>query len=172
MISFGSSFTEYNTKPFPIDDLVVSPYWDDIDLEITGEVRYSLLSDVESSLLQQVNYFLENNQSLEFNASWILIVQWIDTCPYENNTCQSEVVSIMMNKCAHHKAFSENCINISKQYNFNYIFKIFHYLTSYKHVLLENVFMQSVMTRLHSVVLIYVILCQSAVHTLFTQSIL
>ena len=137
MISFGSNFTEYITRPFPIDDLVVAPYWDDIDLEITGEVRYSLLSDVESSLLQQVNYFLENNQSLEFNASWILIAQWIDTCPYENNTCKSEMVSIIMNKlyfCAHHKAFSENCFTVN---NITLItsLKIFRYLTSYKRVL-------------------------------------
>ena len=90
LISFGSRFTSFVPQSFPIPSNVIAPYWDDIDLRNKGVVRYATVTQSHSTLsclLDQTNNLIENQEKVEFNATWLLVARWIDVCPYGDNAC-------------------------------------------------------------------------------------
>ena len=85
MISFGQSFNEnYRSFTFPYsNESLVAPFWDDIDLSSTGAVYYEVIApDNGLSIINQVDTYLSNNQSISFSADWILVAKWLNVCPY------------------------------------------------------------------------------------------
>ena len=71
-----------STFPYSTYNLV-APFWDDIDLSSTGAVYYEVITpDNGLSIINQVDTYLSNNQSISFSADWILVAKWLNVCPY------------------------------------------------------------------------------------------
>ena len=97
MISFGQPFAGYQPYTFPYSIYnLVAPFWDDIDLRSTGAVYYEVITpDNDLSIINQVDTYLSNNQSISFSADWILVAKWLNVCPYGDFTCSSTQVIII-----------------------------------------------------------------------------
>ena len=99
-VSFGSAYDGLtnNRNLFPnLDRFLVAPYWADIDLRLTGRVAYKLIDTSSSSnnkVLQNVNQFLAENQTLKFTATWGLVASWEETCPFQNRDCTNTKVMV------------------------------------------------------------------------------
>ena len=99
LICFGTPYTAYNPRQFPIEQKVIAPYWDDIDLSHKGLVLFasliqgqkSRLSDVATrAIFDIVNDYLSDTVirgTTRFRAHWILAARWIDVCPFGNAEC-------------------------------------------------------------------------------------
>ena len=93
MINFESNYTDYVPSFFPINDTVISPYWDDIDLSSTGGIHfesYAYDSDDHESenLLTSVSQFINNLNSEErFEAISAVVIYWLNVCPYGRQDC-------------------------------------------------------------------------------------
>ena len=74
----------------------MAPYWTDIDLRVTGRVKYKLIdtSSNDNKVLQNVNQFLAENQTLKFTATWGLVASWEETCPFGNRECDDTKVMV------------------------------------------------------------------------------
>ena len=98
MISFGQSFTTHDPATFPyfISTLVLlAPFWDDIDLRSTGAVYYEVITpDNGLSIINQVDAYLSNIQSISFSADWILVAKWFNVCPFGNNLCSNPNIQV------------------------------------------------------------------------------
>ena len=94
-MSFGVPYTVFNPQLFPIDTPVVAPFWDDIDLRGLGNMSYKIFnSTANSNVIQQVNNFVSCEENLTFSADWILVVQWLNVCPFSNSQCNGINVSV------------------------------------------------------------------------------
>ena len=62
----------------------LAPYWIDNDLSQSGNVSYEVHT-ADSRLLSQVNDFISRSQSVEFNGTWMLVVQWLDVSLWSFN---------------------------------------------------------------------------------------
>ena len=91
MISFGQSFTQYSPHTFPYSTYnLVAPFWDDIDLSSTGAVYYEVITpDNGLNIINQVDTYLSNIQSISFSADWILVAKWLNVCPFGNSLCSN-----------------------------------------------------------------------------------
>ena len=91
MISFGQLFTQYRPSTFPYSTYnLVAPFWDDIDLRSTGAVYYEVITtDNGLSIINQVDTYLSNNQSISFSADQILVAKWLNVCPFGNRLCSN-----------------------------------------------------------------------------------
>ena len=68
--------------------MVISPYWDDIDLRDSGGVYYnSFTPENGSDVLERVQTFLMRNQSIDFTAKSVVVIKWMNVCPYGNRFC-------------------------------------------------------------------------------------
>ena len=96
LISFGGSFTSYSPTVFPLSSnrAVVAPFWDDIGLTGSRELRYKIVSG-SSSLITDVNNFLSSYSGIPFSADWLLWAYWYNVCPYNDNTCTSHQVNTL-----------------------------------------------------------------------------
>ena len=85
LISFGSSFTEFSPRLFPINEQVIAPYWYDIDLREGGYIMYDSFNALNGSqVLKNVSDFINSveSPSTTFEASSVVVVYWRDTCPF------------------------------------------------------------------------------------------
>ena len=86
MISFGQPITESFYA-------LVAPFWDNTDLSSTGVVYYEVITrDNGLSVINQVDAYLSNTQSMSFSADWILVAKWLNVCPYGDHSCSSTQV--------------------------------------------------------------------------------
>ena len=70
---------------FPISHVVISPYWDDIDLRGSGGVYYnSFTAEYGADVLKRVQTFLMRNQSIDFTAKSVVVIKWMNVCPFGN----------------------------------------------------------------------------------------
>ena len=77
--------------------MVISPYWDDITLHGSGRIYYnSFTPENGSDVLERVQTFLMRNQSIDFTAKSVVVIKWMNVCPYGNRFCA--YVSIVNNK--------------------------------------------------------------------------
>ena len=99
-ISFGQPFFAYIPHSFPVQEMIVAPYWDDIDLSQKGVVLYSLINDTVSDLVDQVNDYISSKYT-NFQAKWILVARWVNVCPYMDATCTtvSPAIKIFIMMC-------------------------------------------------------------------------
>ena len=97
VLSFGNALLNFYPEKFPLrtSRTLIAPYWTDIDLSgNVGTVNYAVYTtDNGSSTIDQVNKFLANTESGMFEATTILVAQWIDVCPIHDYLCQDSVVS-------------------------------------------------------------------------------
>ena len=92
LVSFDAEFVGYYPQPFPRQDMVVAPLWDDNDLSHKGVVLYTLVTPIHptlSGLITEVNDYISNSESTRFRAQWILVARWVDVCPFGNNECNN-----------------------------------------------------------------------------------
>ena len=90
LISFGSPYTAFRSRTFPITQRVISPYWNDHDLRNKGIIIYFSITPTHSThegFLDYASDFISDIEDIDFEASWMLVVRWIDVCPYGNNRC-------------------------------------------------------------------------------------
>ena len=99
-VFFGSTYIErtgdFNLFP-NLNQFLVAPYWTDIDLRVTGRVAYKLIytsSTSNNKVLQNINQFLAQNQTLKFSATWGLVASWEETCPFGNRECTNIKVMV------------------------------------------------------------------------------
>lgn len=98
MISFGASYTRYTPVNFPLSSnlAVIAPYWDDIHLSGSRQLRYQTIYG-SNSLISKVDDFISSYSNIQFNADWLLWAYWHDVCPYTDRNCLSHEVP---NTCA------------------------------------------------------------------------
>ena len=91
MISFGQSFTQYIPSAFPYSTYnLLTAFWDDINLSSTGAVYYEVITpDNGLSIINQVDAYLSNIQSISFSADWILVAKWLNVCPISDSSCSN-----------------------------------------------------------------------------------
>ena len=118
-MSFGVPYTAVSPKLFPIVTPVVAPFWDDIDLRGLGNISYNIFNSTSSSnVIQQVNNFVSLEVNLTFSADWILVVQWLNVCPFSNSQCNGINVSLNI-FCIYHVYFFYSLI----LFNLYWLFK-------------------------------------------------
>ena len=98
-MSFDVQFTGFKPIPFPgLSVPIIAPYWNDIRIDPPSKV-VAVTIDGSSTLADNVDEFLATNQSIAYNTSWMMVVQWIDACPYCGDGCTcSDINSVMIIK--------------------------------------------------------------------------
>uniref|UniRef100_A0A1X7V3D2 Uncharacterized protein n=1 Tax=Amphimedon queenslandica TaxID=400682 RepID=A0A1X7V3D2_AMPQE len=89
LVSFGRGFDAYEPVEFDLisDNLtIVAPFWDDIQMTGSRQLRYQIVSG-SSSLINQVNAFLTSHSGVSFSADWLLWAYWHDVCPFSDLNC-------------------------------------------------------------------------------------
>ena len=87
LVSFGTSFTEYIPEEFPISTAVISPYWNDFDLTMKGNIYFESYGSDSIEILETLSEFISVNQSIEFECTSAVVVFWSDVCPFGNELC-------------------------------------------------------------------------------------
>ena len=68
--------------------MVISPYWDDIDLRGSGGVYYNCFTPENGTdVLKLVQTFLMRNQSIDFTAKSVIVIKWMNVCPFGDSLC-------------------------------------------------------------------------------------
>ena len=127
LISFGGSYTAFSPTVFPLSSnrAVVAPFWDDIQLTGSRELRYKIVSG-SSSLITDVNNFLSSYSGIPFSADWLLWTYWYNVCPYSDSSCTSHQVTISY--CYFHLFFINlvkllpSCCSSSRKCNIFYFY--------------------------------------------------
>ena len=90
LFSFGGPFFNYSAVDFPIEESVVAPFWDDIDVREGGSIFYEIHSCTSFNarsleLLQHVSYFISEVEGVSFLGSWMLVGMWEDVPEYDGS---------------------------------------------------------------------------------------
>ena len=78
LISFEQNYTYHMPQTFPISGKVIAPYW---NINTASQLNYTIIKTDISELtktINLVNNYLAYNFSINFNADWILVAQWMD----------------------------------------------------------------------------------------------
>ena len=82
-------------QTFPIPAKVISPYW---NMNSAGELNYTIIkSDIIKKtevIINLVNNYLAYNFSINFNADWILVAQWMNINT-SNKVCVPDALYIL-----------------------------------------------------------------------------
>lgn len=93
-VAVQNTYKEPKARLFPVQQLLVAPYWDDIDMSIRGKLLYSVIGGGDnSSVLEQVNDFV-NDHAVNFVASWALVAKWTDVCSYGDDACINNKIGV------------------------------------------------------------------------------
>ena len=92
MVSFGSSYNfKFYSSSFPIKERVISPYWNEQqDFRSKGSISYFSVTPAHPTLastLVNASMLISSMNDVDFEASWMFVVRWIDSCPFENDQC-------------------------------------------------------------------------------------
>ena len=90
VLSFRASFTDFESRPFPLStsDVLIAPFWDDSDIRNGGEVLFRL-SDNEA-LLNQVGSTISDSIDGDFIPGLLFIATWNRIPEYDG---ASDIVS-------------------------------------------------------------------------------
>ena len=85
LISFGTPFLSFFPLNFPIGLHVIAPFWEPGDLRIRGgSIQFALIGSSHptfSELLPVISEFISTREETDFDATWMAVVRWVDTCP-------------------------------------------------------------------------------------------
>ena len=89
MLSFGTSFTSFFPRSFPLSyAVVIAPFWDDIILTETGIIEYGIVTSANaSSIINKVETFLSLSESIDVELDWVFVAKWVNVCPFGNSKC-------------------------------------------------------------------------------------
>ena len=73
----------------------MAPFWDDIRLTGSRELRYKIISG-SSSHITDVNNFLSSYSGIQFSADWLLWAYWYNVCPFGDSNCTSHQVTNLL----------------------------------------------------------------------------
>ena len=77
-MSFRRVFSDFTPETFPLDlgrdDLVIAPFWDDVDFRIAGQVLYRQTNSPD--LLNQVGTNISNVFNTSFSPVLLFIATW------------------------------------------------------------------------------------------------
>ena len=76
ILSFGSNFTDYYSRPFPLSksDILIAPFWDDSNVEIGGQVLFRLSDN--QTLLNEVGSTINDTLEFNFTPTILFTVTW------------------------------------------------------------------------------------------------
>ena len=68
---------------------IVAPYWDHMSFVVKGSMRFGIIDNMhsQSALIQTTNEVIREELNVDFDASWLLVVRWIDVCPINDVNC-------------------------------------------------------------------------------------
>ena len=86
LISFGARFFSYYPRSFPIPQRVIAPFWESNALYNIqrGYTHYTIINSSHSTLselLPPISEFISTREEIDFMATWIAVVRWVNTCP-------------------------------------------------------------------------------------------
>ena len=89
LISFERDYIDFVPSFFPINDTVLSPYWDDIDLSSTGSILFELYDSNKSKNLFTILDYMNNltRPDQGFQAVSATVVHWLSVCPFGFENC-------------------------------------------------------------------------------------
>ena len=91
VVSIETPFASAGSKSFPVQQLLIAPYWDDIYMKKQGQILYKVFSS--GSVLEQVSDFVASHVT-DFEASWALVARWEDVCLYLDNDCLDNQIGV------------------------------------------------------------------------------
>ena len=77
VVSFGATFTEYYSRPFPLSstsDILIAPFWDDSNVQYGGQVLFRLSDN--QTLLNKVGSTINDTLEFDFSPTMLFIVTW------------------------------------------------------------------------------------------------
>ena len=81
MLSFGSAFSSFIPRPFPIpNDRLIAPFWSDIFVLESGNIYYRFSSD--ENLIEEVGYFIKKYFGEDFTPALLFIATWDRVPPF------------------------------------------------------------------------------------------
>ena len=87
-MSFRSLYSDFTPEIFPLlsgrDDLVIAPFWDDVDIRIAGQIQYRQTN--ASVLLNQVGTNISNAFNTSFSPVLLFIATWNEVAARSGTT--------------------------------------------------------------------------------------
>ena len=81
-------YSDFTPEIFPLlsgrDDLVIAPFWDDVDIRIAGQVQYRQSN--ASVLLNQVGTNISNAFNTSFSPVLLFIATWNEVAASSGTT--------------------------------------------------------------------------------------
>ena len=91
LVSIKTSYDSTSSMLFPVDQLLIAPYWDDIDMRKQGQLLYKVF--INDSVVEQVSNFVAGHVT-GFEASWALVARWEDVCSFRKSQCYNEGIGV------------------------------------------------------------------------------
>ena len=94
VISFRKDFEDYDSKPFPLltDDILIAPFWEDVDINIAGQIFYRFSND--SSLLSLFQSYI--NDSSNFSPVSLFIATWDGVAQLDGDRNMVRIMSVQL----------------------------------------------------------------------------
>ena len=75
LLSFRKPFIEFSPAKFPlINEILIAPFWNDVNLELAGQVSYRFSKN--QSLLDAVQAHINESLNVSFPPAFLLIATW------------------------------------------------------------------------------------------------
>ncbi len=85
-LSFGQSYISFIPGIFPQGsgtNFLVAPFFADIDIGVTGTIRYEVHTSTSSSgFLADVSNFIRSETGSQFTGQWMLLAEWYNVPPF------------------------------------------------------------------------------------------
>lgn len=90
VLSFRRPFTATETTPFPLssDDILIAPFWDNIDIEAAGQVLFRITNDL--SLRTEIGGVINGLFVTNFLPDSVFVATWDQVAQF--NGTPSEVM--------------------------------------------------------------------------------
>ena len=85
MVSLGRYYFSRTPTAFPTSHRIIAPFWESNSLSRRGALHFVLVNNQHttlSHLLEPISTFISDRDDTDFEATWLLLVHWEDTCPY------------------------------------------------------------------------------------------
>ena len=85
MVSFGGYYFSRTPIAFPTSRRLIAPFWEYNSLSQRGALHFVLVNSQHSTLsylLEPISVFISDRDDTDFEATWLLLAHWEDTCPY------------------------------------------------------------------------------------------
>ena len=92
MVTFGGYYYSRTPTAFPTSRRIIAPFWESNNLFQQGALHLVLVNSQHSelsALLEPISTFISDRDDTDFEATWLLLVHWEDTCRYNpfNSFC-------------------------------------------------------------------------------------